>query len=258
MSVLTKGEAASLALFAVSVVLTIVADYQEWRQTWFNLLLTISVASFTFVVTNVFRKRMWHLVPFGKGFDPEVLVFPDRDSSGYQRVLDALSDAKRVDMLGISLKYFIEYIRNQPYVVNDKVAKPIRVLLPADREICDERDEVQGSRVGSLADNLEDSLAMLTTIRQAAPELVRVRRFRIHPYFAIIRVDDVLMVSVYLHRTGSGCPVLRISKENSPRVFEAFLGYYDDVWNRLSSPWPPSELGSSGQSHQQGSGRASD
>jgi hypothetical protein len=165
--------------------------------------------------------------------DAHAVVYVDR--AGYGAVLPNIATAARVEIVGISLGYALEYVRDNAPAFFRRV-RSIRVMLPAMKVICDERDRVQGSAVGNLWKARGDAVATLTQLMQAYPTQIEVGYLRVTPYAAITRVDDAIWVSPYVHKSGSSCPVLAVTKEWSPVMFALYHDYLDALWTRHTTP----------------------
>jgi hypothetical protein len=203
-----------------------------------NLLQGLGVASVAAVVGSVLKDWRWRTLAGRYGLDPSVRAYVRRAAAGYSQLLQTIDFARQVDITGISLSYVIEYVCDNPREVMSKIERPIRVLLPGNKRICDDRDTAQGTPVGSLKRDLQGSLDRLGKLRQSYPRLLQVRFFRISPYFAMTRIDDELWVSLYVTKTGSNNPVLKIDQKKSPELFHLFEAHFERVWDDSKSEVP--------------------
>jgi len=70
---------------------------------------------------------------------------------------------------------------------------------------------------------------------------VQVREFSTTPYNTIARVDDQMLIGLELAGShGAEAPLLCVSRENQPEVFERFTDHYQRVWDAAEpANWPP-------------------
>jgi hypothetical protein len=163
------------------------------------------------------------------GVDPFVTVYARRGL--YAQLVSNINHADHVDLMGISLSYALEYIRDNQADFFHRV-RLIRILLPATTGICDDRDRTQGSTVGSLARNLLDSIVTLNALVIQFPAQVQVRYFDEQTYSALTIIDDIVWASPYVVKSGSSSPVLVATKSKSPEIYSLFCTHFEVIWAR--------------------------
>ena len=234
---LTPIEKAGL-LVSLLLLLAAVLSYKSGLSTVLSaILINGGTAAFAAVIGSILKDWRDRIFVGRYGIDHHVIVYIRREASGYPRILENIHSANHVDIMGISLSYFVEYLGDFPQEVARKI-NTIRILLPKDMKICDDRDAAQGTPKGSLSQNLINCIGILNSVKEKYSKLLDLRFFSIQPYFALIRVDDVVWISQYVTKSGRSCPVLKISRDKSPELFALFEEHFETIWTN-SVPEPP-------------------
>jgi hypothetical protein len=195
-----------------------------------DLLLTAGFAAAAAAVGSILKDWRWRTIKRRFGLDPHARVYVRRSATHYHELLRDTEAAAQVDVMGLSLAYLSEYLKDCPKEVMDKMKKPIRILLPGSRSLCDERDAMQGHNAGTLWRTLRSSLKLLNNLKSEYPSLFEVKYYCVHPYFAMTRIDDEIWVSLYVNRTGGSSPVIRVDRRSSEELFAVFQGYFEHIW----------------------------
>jgi len=170
-----------------------------------NTLTGAGIAVLGVVAGSLAKDWRWRRLFSRYDVDPAVVVYASR--GGYSHIVNNVREARSVDLMGISLAYALEHIRDSHTDFFRRV-EHLRILLPAVREICDGRDLAQSSAVGSLWHGMGDAVATIRFLRATYPIAVEARYFSLQPYTALTRVDDDLWVSPYVTKSGGSSPVL--------------------------------------------------
>lgn len=199
------------------------------------VLVNVAVATAAVVVGSVARGLKWRTLIGPYNIDPGAVVYWSRGD--YAKLVENAESAAEIDIIGISLQYYIEYIRDYGGDFTRKVGRT-RILLPGVREICDGRDQAQGTQIGSLWQSLEYSIEALDQVHNAYPSAIATRFYSVQPYFAMTRIDDDIWVSPYITGFGRSSPVIAVSRQRSPELFKTFSEHFENIWIRSNSDLP--------------------
>ena len=178
---------------------------------------------------------------FGKkGLDRGVTVYSSR--SHYTEILANISSAHEVDVVGMSLAYALDHIRDNSRDFFRRVEK-VRILLPGSESVCNERDRAQNGAPGSLWQTVQDSLATVLRLQAEYPNSISVRFFTMRSYGAMTRVDDTMWVAPYITKSGGSSPVMIMGRSRSQHLFELYTEHFDRIWNDPSTKTQPDEPG---------------
>jgi len=206
----------------VFFVLIFLTDNPNFKNIFINLFCFSIAAS----LVNIFKDRHWqHLL--SKNIDPNVVVFSNRDR--YGKLIEEVESAKEIDVMGISLQYTVEYLMDHTDEFSKKIKK-MRILLPENNKICDDRDLAQGTEVGSLYATLKKTKTELKFVKEKYPSTFDIRYFLLQPYVAYTRIDDVIWISPYIAKRGRSSPLLKISKKKSPKLFDLYYEHFKTIW----------------------------
>jgi hypothetical protein len=177
------------------------------------------------------RKRLGH-----RGLDRAVVVYTSR--SRYPELLANVSSAHEIDIVGMSLAYAVDYLRDNARSFFRRVDH-VRVLLPGSRAICDERDRAQNAAPGTLWQASRDLLATVVQLQNDYPNSIAVRFFTLQPYGAMTRIDDTVWVAPYITKGGASSPLMVMSRTASEHLFQLYLEHFDRIWTDPgTSHWP--------------------
>ncbi len=106
--------------------------------------------------------------------------------------------------------------------------------------------EEDGQRSARLALQVISTLRSLDRVSRAVPDTsaIEVRLYRRPPRFALILVDDLVLVGPYLFGArGLETPWFVTRHGAAPRVYEAFLASFEWLWrDPTTAPWPDDAL----------------
>lgn len=192
------------------------------------------MALFAAGLGSLARGLQWRRLLGRHAIDPNATVFYERGD--YAHIVERITGAEAVDLLGISLWYALEYIKDHSgdYV---RRVRHTRILLPATRDICDARDAAQGTEIGGLWAGVKAYHHVLDRVTSQHPTSFSVRFFTMQPYLAMTRVDGRVWVSPYVTLSGRSCPVIAVENEASPELFHTFTSHFNVMWQR-SQPRP--------------------
>lgn len=196
-----------------------------------GVLANVGVALLGTGIGSAARGLQWRRLLGRHAIDPNALVYYERGD--YARIVQNVEQAERLDLLGISLSYAIEYIKDNTAEYIRRVDHT-RILLPASRAICDGRDEAQGTSPGGLWVGVRDSHKLIRRLIEDHPTSFSVRFFDIQPYCALTRVDDFIWASPYVTLSGRSCPVIALQKKASPELYRTFATHFELMWQRSS------------------------
>lgn len=163
-----------------------------------------------------------------KGLDRDVVVYTSR--SRYPELLANVSGAREVDIMGMSLAYALDYLRDNSRDFFRRV-DTLRVLLPGSRTICDERDRAQNAAPGTLWQASRDLLATVAQLQNDYPNSFEVRYFTLQSYGAMTRVDNIIWFAPYITKGGASSPLIVMSRTGSEHLFRLYLEHFDRIWN---------------------------
>lgn len=225
---LSRLEWISIILGIIAVVLSWLTSSIAWLS---NSLTSAGVALLAAVVGGLLKDWRWRRLLSQQHSDPQVIFYTRRGS--YGRIIENVRKAQTVDLMGISLLYSLEYIRDNSSTIFRSISR-LRILLPGERSICDARDIAQGSPVGSLWDSLSACRRTLDELCALHPASIQVRYFTIQPYLAMTRVDDRMWISPYITKSGNSSPVFSVDGRRSPTTFGIYQEHYENIWQRSS------------------------
>lgn len=213
----------------VCALVVLIAAWPTSSISWLSNTLTgVGVAGMVLVAGRIatgWRGRS----AFGKkGLDRGVTVYSSR--SHYTEILANITSAHEVDVVGMSLAYALDHIRDNSRDFFRRVEK-VRILLPGSESMCNERDRAQDGAPGSLWQAVQDSLATVRRLQAEYPNSISVGFFAMQPYGAMTRVDDMMWVAPYITRSGGSSPVMIIGRLRSEQLFELYRGHFDRIWN---------------------------
>lgn len=226
---LSRLEWIALIIGIAAIILSWLTSSIAWLS---NSLTGVGVALLAAVVGSLLKDWRWRRLLTQQYSDPQIIFYTRR--AAYGRIVENIHQAENVDLMGISLQYSLEYIRDNSSAFFRSVSS-LRILLPGDKGICDARDIAQGSPVGSLWESLSACRRTLDELCTFHPSSIEVRYFTIQPYLAMTRVDDKIWVSPYITKSGNSSPVLSIDRRRSPTTFELYQEHYENVWRRSPS-----------------------
>jgi hypothetical protein len=224
---------------ALCALIVLIAAWPTSGISWLSNTLTgVGIAGMAVVIGRIatgWRNRS----SFGKkGLDRGVTVYGSR--SHYTEILANITSANEVDVVGMSLAYALDHIRDNSRDFFRRVEK-VRVLLPGSESLCNERDRAQDGAPGSLWQAVQDSLASVRRLQAEYPNSISVRFFTMQPYGAMTRVDDTVWVAPYITRSGGSSPVMIIGRPRSEHLFELYTGHFDRIWNDPDTKAQPDE-----------------
>jgi hypothetical protein len=200
-----------------------------------SALLESSVATLGAVLGSLVRGLRWRALISRHAVDPNAVVYWSRGD--YAKLLEYIEHAAEVDVIGISLRYYLEYILDSPGRFTGKVRRT-RILLPGTRDICDGRDYAQGGSPGALWSQLNSTALVIQDLRAAYPRSLSARYFSVQPYFAMTRIDDDIWISPYITAHGRSSPVIAVSRQGSPELYKAFKDHFENIWQRSTETLP--------------------
>lgn len=193
-----------------------------------NTLTATGIAVLGLVAGGVAKDWRWRRLFSRYDVDPAVVVYASR--GGYSHIVANIDHADYVDLMGISLSYALEHIRDNSQEFFRRV-NHLRILLPTEEATCDGRDLAQGSAVGSLWNGRQDAVAAIRALQERHPTAVEARSFRLQPYAALTRVNDDLWVAPYVTKSGGSSPVLAITRARSGKLFRLYADHFEYIWH---------------------------
>lgn len=163
----------------------------------------------------------------GQGLDPKIRVYVDRTQ--YSSIVRRVDSAKEIDIYGLSLAYVIDFLRDNSDDVFRRIAR-IRMILPHNEKVCNERDRSQGSAIGSTWRSNLDRHEVVSRLVERYPAQLSVRYSDVHPYCALTRIDNRLFVAPYVTKGGNSSPVLVLDSNDSTRLFNTYRAHFERVW----------------------------
>jgi len=191
-----------------------------------NIFINLFCFALSASLVSIFKDWHWQYL-LNKNIDPNIVVFSCRDK--YAKLIEEIESAKEVDIMGISIQYTIDYLVDCTDDVSKKIGT-MRILLPGNDKICNDRDLTQGTEIGGLKTKLKHTKIALEKLKQNYPNTFKIGYFLLQPYAAYTRIDDVIWVSPYIAKTGRSCPLLRISKKKSRKIFDLYYDYFETMW----------------------------
>jgi hypothetical protein len=192
-----------------------------------NTLTGLGIAGVVAVVAKLTNDWRTRNILSKRGLDRGVVVYDSR--ARYTELLGHIVDAREVDLVGMSLAYAIDYLRDNGKHFFRHVDK-VRILLPGSKELCEERDRAQNGTPGTLWQAARDQVATVRTLLQAYPQSIEVRFFTMQSYCAMTRVDDTIWVAPYVTKGGGSSPLLVISHPRSEHLFEIYREHFERIW----------------------------
>lgn len=258
--------AVGVVLILVAVILRLVGTATIWLSCA-DLVMNVGVSVLAVSVVDFLWRRL--------GGDPIIAAIErlhgitnllrDLDQSGIRRVyarrdqylgkeelLAQMRTAREVDMMGIALQHgwandrsFLDILQQRAGA--GKCHFRIAVLHPEGqvlRQREKEEAEGHGTGVGRISRDALTSLEIFDKARALLPaadrahlELRAVRESNL--YCSILRVDDRMVVTLYLaSRRGSKSPTLEIREPASP-FYEMYKEEFERIW-RVAEEWPVS------------------
>lgn len=176
-------------------------------------------------------------------------IFINRSlASDYRRsIIEKMSSAREVDMLGIALRSgwastveFQNVLKSR--AKSDKTIFRIAVFDPDSKVAAQRSFEEDGKYTQRIAESASSTLRILTSIKKELhPSYKKALKVRVVGetglYCSIIRVDDVMLVTKYLlHLSGNNSETYIIQgKENS--FYKLYMEEFNMAWNKAVD-WP--------------------
>lgn len=213
-----------LALLGLGILCGLAAWWQNDRAWLSNLLSGTAIALAAGAGGSISSSGGWRAFLGRKRLDPHALVFTERDR--YVSILKDDVRAKEAAILGFHLEYLIDWLDCNDEKFFHTVQK-LTVLLPATKELCDERDRSQGHAEGELWAALGRHQAALHRLQAKHKDKLVVRYFTLQPYSAFTIVDDQLWIIPYITSTGYESMVVFLEKRRSAKLFDLYHKHFD-------------------------------
>jgi len=220
--------------------LLLLAAWPTSTVNWLSNTLTgLGVAGIGIVLGKLTREWRNRNTAGKRGADRGVAVYDSR--ARYTELLGSITSAREVDLLGMSLAYAIDYIRDNRRDFFRRVDK-VRILLPGSKELCDERDRAQHAAPGTLWQSARDLKATLRLLEEEYPKSISVRFFTMQSYGAMTRVDGTIWAAPYVTKGGGSSPLFVMGQRRSERLFDLYREHFDRIWDDSG----PHGIGASG------------
>jgi hypothetical protein len=152
---------------------------------------------------------------------------------------------ERIDVLGLTLGVPLAGRNLTPQITERAAAgRRVRVLLAAPDSIhlltfeAERRPDTRITDAPGLAWETERTIGFLQPLLQSANG--EVRTHLAVPSYAVLRVDDQMLVSLHLHPIASGPePILHLNREDHPALFDRYAEQFDWIWAGADPPLKP-------------------
>jgi len=201
-----------------------------------NTLTGLGIATLGLVVARLAKQRKARNIPPQQAQDRAVAVYPTR--SRYNELLEHVAGADHVDVMGMSLAYAMDFLRDHAREFFRRV-ETVRVLLPGSREICEERDRAQSGAPGTLWQHNVGQLATARQLQRDYPNSIEIRFFTLQPYCAMTRIDETIWAAPYVAKGGASSMLIEIDRDSSPHGFDLYSSHFERIWNDPGTKrWP--------------------
>lgn len=206
----------------------ILAAWPAGRVGWLSNTLTgLGIAVIAAIVAKVVRDLRTRNSLGKSDVDRGVVVYDRR--ARYTELLGRIAKAGEVDLIGMSLAYALDHLRDNRRDFFRRVDK-VRILLPGSKELCDERDRAQNGAPGTLWQAVRDQTATVQLLLHEYPNSVEVRYFTMQSYCAMTRIDDTIWAAPYITKGGGSSPLLVMSDSRSAHLFELYREHFERIW----------------------------
>lgn len=163
-------------------------------------------------------------------------IFPSRrDAPSLELWIEEAPPALRRDVLGLGMERFTEFLQSSRGQQLLKKGVKFRILLvdPARADLCDQRDRDRYLNPGTLLNQSQQSINILSNLIKSYPKLLQARVYQTLPYCGIVRIGNEMMVTDYLYGIeNEDCPTLHlVQSKGAHGLFQAYSNHFEKLWS---------------------------